>query len=189
MADEPTTEGQSTGADTQEPKSFTQEQLDAIITDRLKRERDKQGQTNTELQDKLAAFEKAEEERARQAMSEQERQKADLEAAQAERDAAKAEADQLRERIVRTDWILENAPPELPRAYRLLITGAKDEELNASLETVTADYQRDFEGRTGKKPSIGASSPGAAGQLPEKEAPDAILSPLQRVVKAGQAGN
>ena len=189
MADEPTTEGQSTGAGTQEPKTFTQEQLDAIITDRLKRERDKQGQTNTELQEKLAAFEKAEEERARQALSEQERQKADLEAAQAERDAAQAEAQDLRRQATRTDWILANAPPELPRAYRLLIQGTDDEALKASLEEVQAAYAEDFEALTGKKPSIGASSPGEAGRPPDKERPDATLSPLQRVVKAGQAGN
>ena len=188
MPEEETTETQDTGTDTQEPKTFTQDELNAIISDRLKREPDKQGQTTSELQEKLSGYEQAEEERERQARSELDNMKADLEKAQLGEQSAKAEADGLRKQTARLQWIATKAPPKLPTAYRLLITGDDEEALQKSLATAIEQYAEDFEAQTGQKPSIGASSPGEEKQPPGETSPDQTLSPLQQVVASSESG-
>ena len=184
MPEETTTETQDTGTDTQEEKQFTQADMDRVVENRLKRERDKQGQTAAELEQKLSTYEAAEAERERQARSELDNVKADLEKAQSETQSAKAEMDKLRKQMFRLDWIATNAPPKLPMAYRLLITGDDQDALTVSRDEAVKQYTEDFEAQTGQKPSIGASSPGDDGQPPGKESPDQTLDPYQKALAA-----
>ncbi|MFD2702780.1 scaffolding protein [Paenibacillus shunpengii] len=80
-------------ADPQPPKTFTQDEVDRLITDRLSRERKKFGDYD-ELKTKLTEFEQAEEERKKAEMSAHERLEAEKAEALKAADEAKAERDQ-----------------------------------------------------------------------------------------------
>src|SRR5699024_7595642 len=96
-----------TGAvDKEDEKTFTQAELDDIIAKRLAREKDKQSETEAKLQ-RLKELEKAEEERKKAAMTEQERlqsekEEADKKAEEAQEQASKA-IEQANERIINTE--------------------------------------------------------------------------------------
>ncbi len=87
-------------------KTFTQAELDEILAKRLKREKEKQTETEARLK-RLEELEKAEEERKKAAMSEQERLKAEKEEAEklAAESAEKAEKAQevANQRIIDTE--------------------------------------------------------------------------------------
>jgi len=72
---------EKTNAEEAEVKTFTQAELDEILAKRLKREKEKQSETEAKLK-RLEELEQAEEERKKAAMSEQERLKAEKEEAE-----------------------------------------------------------------------------------------------------------
>jgi hypothetical protein len=87
-------------------KTFTQAELDEILAKRLKREKEKQAETDAKLK-RLEEFEQAEEERKKAAMSEAERLKAEKEEAekkaQEHGEAAKKAQEVANQRIINTE--------------------------------------------------------------------------------------
>ncbi|SCC32719.1 Uncharacterized protein BCZB5J_02597 [Bacillus cereus] len=89
------------------PKTFTQEELDEIVKKRLERERNKSAEQYGDVKAKLAAYEKAEEERKKQEMTEVERlqaekEEADKKALEASEAAQKAQ-EKANARILNTE--------------------------------------------------------------------------------------
>jgi hypothetical protein len=87
-------------------KTFTQAELDEILAKRLKREKEKQAETDAKLK-RLEEFEKAEEERKKAAMTEAEKLKAEKEEAdkkaQEAADQAKKAQETANQRIINTE--------------------------------------------------------------------------------------
>jgi hypothetical protein len=87
-------------------KTFTQAELDEILAKRLKRDKEKQAETDEKLK-RLEEFEKAEEERKKAAMSEAEKLKAEKEEAdkkaQEAADQAKKAQETANQRIINTE--------------------------------------------------------------------------------------
>ena len=122
-------------------ETFTQADVDRVVENRLKRERDKQAAAVSELQSKIAEYEAADQGQETGNADELDSMKADLEKAQSETQSATAEANQFRKGIARLHWIAANAPPELPVAYRQLIRGEDEATLQRSLGYAIAEYQ------------------------------------------------
>lgn len=109
-ADNPNPDDSDAGADDPKPeKTFTQAELDELITKRLERER-KKYEGFDELKTKLTEYEQAEEERRKAAMSEQERLEAEkAEALKKAEEAENASAEVLRkanERLINAEFRL-----------------------------------------------------------------------------------
>lgn len=87
-------------------KTFTQAELDEILAKRLKREKEKQAETDARLK-RLEELEKAEDERKKAAMSEAERLKAEKEEAEKKalekEEAAKKAQESANQRIINTE--------------------------------------------------------------------------------------
>ncbi|AYY27360.1 scaffolding protein [Bacillus sp. FDAARGOS_527] len=101
---------QKPGGTDDPPKTFTQEELDEIVKKRLERERNKSAEQYGDYDDvkaKLAAFEKAEEERKKQEMTEIERLQAEKEEAdkkaQEASEAAQKAQEKANTRILNTE--------------------------------------------------------------------------------------
>lgn len=95
---EPTPQDQPAEPTPEPEKTFTQAELDSIVTQRLERERKKYGDYE-DLKTKLAELQAAEDERKRGEMTEIERFKADLEKEQAVKQTLESELSTLRESV------------------------------------------------------------------------------------------
>ena len=129
-------------APTTDVKTYTQVEIDKMITDRLARER-KAGEKNTaELQAELEALRKEKEERALAELSEIE--KAQKAADDAAKKAAELEAALNSERInsLRAT-IISNEAATLPAAYKALITGSDEAAIKESVASAKAAFEAD----------------------------------------------
>lgn len=136
-------------------KAFTQADVDRIIADRLARKEKTSQETVQELAAKLKAFEDEKSEREKKEMSA-------LELAQKEKDELANKYKSLEESLkmkeidlLKTELIAE-AAPELPKAYRQLVSGKDKEELIEAIEVAKKQYAEDFKVVNSK--SIGSST-------------------------------
>jgi hypothetical protein len=148
-------EGETTGAPATgaAPKTFTQDELDKTIKDRLARQsqklREEAGQTVADLQAQIAERDerlkviddagKTELQRLQDA-ADAEKLRADT--AAAEKVAADERSSAAETRALVSEVIGEKAPT-LPRAYRQLVTGTTREEIEASVIEAQAEYSND----------------------------------------------
>lgn len=135
-----TTGAQDTGA--APPTGMTQAQVDRIVQERLSRAEAKWQEREAGLQAELETHRKAEEERQQAEMTEVERAKAEAEKARADAQAALATAEQERLRATRADLISQQAP-DLPAAYKQLISGADEDAITASIAEARNAYLAD----------------------------------------------
>lgn len=121
---------------------MTQEQVNAIVQERLARERAKAAENQAKLQAELEALRKAEAEREAAELSELERaqkaaNEAQAELARAQQEIAQARLEAMRERILSTD------ASDLPPAYRAQVTGDNEEaireQISMAREAMKAD--------------------------------------------------
>lgn len=123
-------------ADPQPPKTFTQEELDAIVRDRLARDR-KGREDYDDLKTKLAALEQAEEERRRAELSATERLEAEKDAALKAAEAAKAERDKAltaaNQRLIKAEF------RALARELNVRADAIDDAYVLADLTSVSVD--------------------------------------------------
>ncbi|MFD1135587.1 phage scaffolding protein [Paenibacillus urinalis] len=183
-------------ADPQPPKTFTQDEVDRLITDRLSRERKKYGDYD-DLKTKLTEFEQAEEERKKAEMSAHERLEAEKAEALKAADEAKAERDQAltaaNQRLIKAEF------RALARELNVRKDAIDDALKLADLSAVTVDDEGNAVGvedvvkalienkpflveQTKSKPDpIGGASGGE--QKPEKTK-DQLLAEMAEKVKA-----
>lgn len=166
----PETTPKDSGTDGGEGKTFTQEELDRIIKERLERERKK-------------AEEKAEQKRKeieREALEEQGKYKEMYEAIQKDLDAQKAQVLEARKETL---LLGAGYKPEQVDRYKKYLTGESDDDLKEALETLKADIPP-----TG---TSGGVDPATAGngqkKKPEQEEPFSFGKELyDRLKKSGR---
>lgn len=123
-------------------KTFTQAEIDKMITDRLSRER-KAGEKNTaELQAELEALRKEKEDRALAELTEIE--KAQKAAEEAAKRAGELELALTSERVnsLRAN-IIANEAATLPQAYKALITGSDEATIKESVASALSAFEAD----------------------------------------------
>lgn len=174
---------EQTGADATEGaaeagKTFTQEQVDALIAKRLSR-------AMAPLQAKLAEYEQADEKRRQDAMTEQERLAETVRAAEARAAAAEQTAQAAEAARVRAELIAEKAA-DLPPVFRRLITGSTADEVDASIAAARTEYENLKTALGGPVTrSVGAGVAGTAPPPPAGAGPQADsrgMSPYERLM-------
>lgn len=141
-------------------KTFTQAEMDAIISDRLKRERAKYADYS-ELQAKAAKYDEAEE-----------ANKSELQKAVEERDALKAQVDKLNEEKAHADAVAKAAAEHGVDAALLARMSGDVEENAAYLKKTMANAPK-----FGQVPDGGETTPPTI----TKESIEAIKDPVERV--------
>ena len=141
-------------------KTFTQAEMDAIIGDRLKRERAKYADYD-EVKAKAAKYDEAEE-----------AGKSELQKAVEERDALKAQVDMLNAEMAHADAVAR-AAAEYGVDAALLARMSGDVDENAAF----LKAQMDGAQKHGSVPDYGEASPPTA----TRESIDAIKDPVERV--------
>jgi len=132
----------TTGTAPQDVKTYTQAEIDKMITDRIARERKAGEKTTATLQAELEALRKEKEDRALTELSEIE--KAQKAAEDAAKRATELEAALTSERInsLRAN-IIANEAATLPLAYKALITGGDEDAIKASVASAVSAFEAD----------------------------------------------
>ena len=157
--------------------TFTQDDVDRIVKERIAREHEKYSSVQSELEN----LKMAEEKRKLEEMSELERIQAEKEtlAKTLEEQQGKLrtmEISRMRDTVIMGDANASN----LPGAYKRMVAGDTEDEVKASLAAVIEEYKNDMRG-VAPQPRIGVVTRAADGGEPDES--ELEMSPYEKIMK------
>jgi len=132
--------------DKQTNRTFTQSDVDKMVAETIKKERDKTGDVGA-IKAELEELRKAKKESELAKMDEVERLKIQLQEQEKEKLETQKEAFALKKRVALNELLSDPKYSKMPKAYKNMVAFSEDsEEMVRSAESAFAEFENDFGG-------------------------------------------